>query len=96
MRVLARKSHILGQVGSKKAISVDPSKVEAISQWKQLRNLTEVRSFLGLASYYRRFIDGFSKIAAPMMAVIRKNEKFEWTDAYEQSFQELKKWFKTI
>ena len=72
MRVLARKSCILGQVGSKEEISVDPSKVEVISQWKQLRNPTEVWSFLGLASYYQRFVDGFSKIAALMMAVIRK------------------------
>ena len=82
MRVLARKSRILGQVGSKEEISVDPSKVEAVSQWKQLGNPTEVRSFLGLAGYYQRFVDGFSKIAAPMMAIIHKNKKFEWTDAY--------------
>ena len=60
---------------SEKGISVDPSKVEAVSQWKQPRNPTEVWSFLGQAGYYRRFVDGFSKITAPMMAFTRKNVK---------------------
>ena len=78
----------LGHVVSEEGISVDPSKVEAMSQWKQLRNPTKVRSFLGLAGYYRRFMDGFLKIAASMMALTRKNVKFEWTDACKQSFQE--------
>ena len=55
-----------------------------------------MRSFLGLAGYYQRFVDGFSEIIAPMMAIIRKNVKFEWTDACEQSFQELKKRFEMI
>ena len=70
---------------------MDPSKVEAVSQWKQPRNPSEVWSFLGLAGYYRRFMDGFLKIAASMMALTPKNVKFEWTDGSEQSFQELKK-----
>ena len=70
---------------------MDPSKVEAVSQWKQPRNPTEVQSFLGLAGYYRRFVDGFSKIAAPMTVFTRKNVKFKWTEACEQSFQELKR-----
>ena len=68
---------------SKEEISVDPSKVEAVSQWKQPRNPTEVWYFLGLAGYYRRFVDGFSKIAASMIALTRKNVKFEWTEACE-------------
>ena len=72
---------------------MDLSKIEAVSQWKQLKNPTEVQSFLGLARYYRRFVDGFSKIAAPMTALTYKNVKFEWTDACEQGFQELKKWW---
>ena len=63
---------------------------------EQLRNPTEVRSFLGLAGYYRRFVNGFLKIAAPMTALTRKNVKFEWTDACEQSFQELKKRLVTV
>ena len=51
----------------------------------------EVRSFLGLAGYYQRFVDGFSKIAAPMTTFTPKNVKFKWTEACEQSFQELKR-----
>ena len=53
--------------------------------------MTEVRSFLGLASYYRRFVEGFSKIATPLTELIRKSNRFEWTDHCEKSFQELKK-----
>ena len=78
-----RKIAFLGHVVSEEGISVDPSKVEAVSQWKQLRNPTEVQSFLGLAGYYRRFVDGFSKIPAPMIALALKNMKFECTNAYE-------------
>ena len=70
---------------------MDPSKVGAMNQRKKPRNSTKVRGFLGLARYYWRFMDGFSKIAAPMMAFTCKNVKFEWMDACEQSFQELKK-----
>ena len=55
-----------------------------------------MQSFLGLARCYRRFVDDFSKIAAPIIAFIRKNVKFEWTDAYERSSQELKRQFETI
>ena len=67
---------------SEEEISVDPPKVEVVSQWKQPRNSTKVWSFLGLAGY-QRFVDGFSKLAAPMTAFTCKNMKFEWTDAYE-------------
>ena len=70
---------------------MDQSKVEAVSQWKQPRNLIELRSFLGIAGYYKRFVNEFLKIAAPMTALTRKNVKFEWADDCEQSFQELKK-----
>ena len=86
-----RKGAFLGHVVSEEGIYVDPSTVEAVSQWKQPRNLTKVQSFLGLAGYYQRFVDGFLKIAAPMTTLTYKNVKFEWTDTCEQSFQELKK-----
>ena len=68
---------------SEEGISVDLSKVEAVSQWKQPRNPTKVQSFLGLAGYYWRFVDRFLKIVAPMMTLTRKNIMFEWTDACE-------------
>ena len=53
--------------------------------------MSEVRSFLGLAGYYRRFIEGFSKIARPMIELLRKDKKFTWIESCEKSFQELKK-----
>jgi hypothetical protein len=61
-----------------------------VKEWDQPRNVTEVRSFLGLAGYYRRFIENFSKIAHPMTNLLKKTKEFEWTPACEQSFQELK------
>ena len=76
---------------SKEEISMDSSKVEAISQWKQLGNSAEVRSFLGLAGYYWRFVNEFLKIVALITAFTHKNVKFKWTDAYEQNSQELKR-----
>ncbi|KAI3472595.1 hypothetical protein Pfo_030078, partial [Paulownia fortunei] len=80
----------LGHVVSKDGISVDPSKVEAVIKWPTPTNVSEVRSFLGLAGYYRRFVQGFSKIATPMTMLTRKNVKFLWTNACERSFEELK------
>ena len=81
----------LGHVISGAGISVDPSKVEAINNWMQPTNPSEVRSFLGLAGYYRRFVEGFSKIAMPLTQLTRKGVMFRWTDMCERSFQELKK-----
>ena len=70
---------------------MDPEKVKAVSEWKQPTSATEIRSFLGLAGYYRRFIKGFSKIARPMTELLRKDTKFVWSEACERSFQELKR-----
>jgi hypothetical protein len=79
--------HILTAEG----IEVDPSKVEAVSKWKQPSNVSEVRSFLGMAGYYRRFIKGFSSIARPMTELLKKDNKFMWTPKCEESFQIIKK-----
>ena len=81
----------LGHIVSGDGIRVDPSKISAIVDWKPPKNVTEVRSFLGLAGYYRRFVNGFSIIAAPMTRLLRKDVKFEWTEECQQSFEELKK-----
>jgi hypothetical protein len=70
---------------------VDPRKVEAVLKWERPTNITEIHSFLGLAGYYRRFIEGFSTIAIPMTRLTRKETKWEWTQECEESFQELKK-----
>ncbi|GKV01835.1 hypothetical protein SLEP1_g14353 [Rubroshorea leprosula] len=80
----------LGHVVSKDGVSVDPDKVKAVVEWSRPTNVTEVRSFLGLAGYYRRFIEGFSCIAIPLTQLTQKGVKYEWTDGCEQSFQELK------
>nr|XP_027082193.1 uncharacterized protein LOC113704493 [Coffea arabica] len=81
----------LGHRVSEDGIAVDPAKVKAVMNWKQPETPTEVRSFLGLAGYYRRFIQDFSKIAGPMTEPTKKGTKFIWTLKCESSFQELKK-----
>jgi len=81
----------LGHVVSGEGIAVDPSKVEAVTEWIAPTSVTEIRSFLGLAGYYRRFIESFSKIAKPMTELLKKDTKFIWTEECEASFQELKK-----
>jgi ribonuclease HI len=80
-----------GHVLSVEGIAVGPSKVESVTKWEQPLNVTDVRSFLGMAGYYRRFIENFSKIAKPMAELPKNNTKFEWSEACEKSFQELKK-----
>ena len=80
----------LGHAVSAEGISVDPQKIEAIVDWRPPTNVTEVRSFLGLAGYYRKFVEGFSKIATPLIKLTRKEEKFIWSEACQNSFDELK------
>jgi hypothetical protein len=85
-----RQIHYLGHIISEEGIFVDPEKVEAIREWLAPRNVVEVRSFIGLVGYYRRFIAGFSKIAHPITSLQRKEKKFQWTEECEKSFQRLK------
>jgi hypothetical protein len=79
----------LGHVLSAKGMAVDLSKIEAVSKWQSPKS-TEIRSFLGLAGYYRRFIENFSKIAKPMTEMLKSNTPYVWSDKCEVSFQELK------
>ena len=72
-------------------VSVDPEKVEAVMSWERPTSVFEIHSFLGLAGYYRRFIEDFSRIAAPMTRLTRKEVKFDWDDRCEEAFQELKR-----
>ena len=69
---------------------MDPSKIKEVLNWKTRQNIREIRSFLGLAGYYRRFVQGFSKISKPMIALLEKGDVFKWTPAQEAAFQELK------
>ncbi|GJY98782.1 putative reverse transcriptase domain-containing protein, partial [Tanacetum coccineum] len=80
----------LGHMIDSKGIHVDPAKIEAIKDWTSPKSPTEIRQFLGLAGYYRRFIEGFSKIAKPMTKLTQKKVKFEWGDKQEAAFQLLK------
>ncbi|GJW04723.1 reverse transcriptase domain-containing protein [Tanacetum coccineum] len=81
----------LGHVVNQNGIHVDPSKIEAVKNWKAPTTPSEVRSFLGLAGYYRRFIENFSKIAKPLTSLTQKNQKYEWGKKEEEAFQTLKK-----
>ena len=71
---------------SKDGIQVDPKKIEAVIDWPRPTTVTEVRSFLGLAGYYMRFVKDFSKIAAPLTRLTQKNIEFNWTDRCEDAF----------
>ena len=75
---------------SEEGIKVDPAKIEAIKGWEPPRSPFEVRSVLGLAGYYRKFIQDFSRIATPLTALTKKNVKFDWTEAQENAFNVLK------
>jgi len=76
---------------SNKRVSVDPQKIEAITKWLTPKDPTEVRSFLGLVGYYRRFIQNFSKITTQLTNLTRKVTKYEWTEECEGAFQGLKR-----
>ncbi|KAI3676199.1 hypothetical protein L1987_85800 [Smallanthus sonchifolius] len=81
----------LGHVVCADGIMMDPVKIEAITKWPRPTSVTEIRSFLGLAGYYRRFVEGFSIIALPLTQLQRKGVKYTWNDDREKSFEELKK-----
>ena len=86
-----KKVSFLGHVVSNGGIAVDPSKVRDVLNWKPPIDVGEIRSFLGLAGYYRRFIEGFSKLVKPMTALLEKNVKFVWSEKCQANFEELKK-----
>ncbi|XP_042467360.1 uncharacterized mitochondrial protein AtMg00860-like [Zingiber officinale] len=81
----------MGHIVSNSGISVDPQKIEVVTSWEQPKSVQEIRSFLGLTGYYRRFVEGFSSIALPLTQLTRKGVKFCWTESCETSFQELKR-----
>ena len=86
----ARKVEYLGFIVSQEGIAVDPAKVQDIIDWPQPKNVKEVRGFLGITGWYRVFIKGYAKIAAPITKLLKKNMKIIWSQEHEQSFQELK------
>jgi hypothetical protein len=81
---------VLGHFISSQGIQVDPSKIQVIKNIPTPKTQTEVRSFLGHAGYYRRFIKKFSKIASPLFALLMKNDEFNWTKFCQETFSTLK------
>jgi hypothetical protein len=79
----------LGHIINRDGLVVDPKKVAAILDWKAPKDVRGIKSFIGMAGYYRRFIVGFSKIARPMTALLAKNVEFKWTPACQESFEML-------
>lgn len=97
LKLKPRKCHLfkrevayLGHVVSDKGVATDPEKVNKVKNWPTPRCLKDLRSFLGLCSYYRRFIEGCSRIARPLFKLVEKEAEFVWTDECENAFQELK------
>jgi len=80
----------LGHTISSEGISVDPAKVQEVMDWEPPTSVHQIRSFLDLAGYYRRFIPDFSRIAKPMTELLKKGVKFVWDDKCEEAFQTLK------
>jgi hypothetical protein len=81
----------LGHVISPKGTTVDPGKVKEVLEWKPPTSVSEVRSFLGLACYYQRFILNFSRITNPITELLKKGSKYVWSDACDEAFKLLKK-----
>jgi len=80
----------LGFVVNKKGVHVDPEKIKAIQEWPTPPNVGNVRSFHGLASFYRRFVPNFSSLASPLNELVKKDTPFCWTEKHEQAFKRLK------
>ncbi|GJT03705.1 reverse transcriptase domain-containing protein [Tanacetum coccineum] len=85
-----KEVQFLGHVVNRDGIHVDPSKVESVKNWKTPESSTKIRSFLGLAGYYRRFIENFSKIAKPLTLLTQKNKTYVWGDEQDEAFRILK------
>jgi hypothetical protein len=80
----------LGHIINRYGLVVDPKKVAAILDWKAPKDVRGIKSFIGMTGYYRCFIEGFSKIARPMTALLAKKVEFKWTPACQESFEMLK------
>jgi len=91
----ARKIGFLGVVIGPDSIEIEKEKVEGVLSWPQPKNVKDVRKFLGLANYYRRFIKDFSRVARPINMLTRKDEKWTWGDSQQKAFEELKQIFTT-
>ena len=84
------KIQYLGHIMLGEGISVDPTKIQAIVDWPTPTTVSEIHSFMGLAGYYRRFVQNFSRIAHPITSLQRKGKKFVWTEKCKEDFWKLK------
>jgi transposase InsO family protein len=89
-KLFAREVEYLGHIVSAAGVSVNPAKVEAVKNWPTPRCVTDIRAFLGLASYYRRFVKGFATIASPLTRLTDVGASWQWTDVHQQAFDRLK------
>jgi len=89
-RLFREEVNFLGHVISANGIAADPSKIDAVRQWPRPKNLTELRSFIGLYSYYRKFVAGFATLAKPLLFLTTKGQPFIWGEEHEESFLTLK------
>lgn len=87
---LQTEVQFLGHVASAEGVKVDPAIVTAISEWKEPHNSKELRSFLGFANYFRRFMQGYSNMVAPLTALLRKETDFVWSDRCQTAFETVK------
>jgi hypothetical protein len=85
-----REVAFLGHIITNEGIKVDPGKISEILNWKQPTDVSKIRSFVGLVGYYRRFIEGFSKIVKPLTSLLEKGKEFKWDEACQKCFEELK------
>ena len=90
-----REVEFLGVVISPKGVEMQKKKVEGVLSWPAPRNVKEVQKFLGLANYYRRFIENFARIAAPLHMLVRKEQKWKWERKQKEAFKKLKTVFTT-
>ncbi|MCP4474593.1 MAG: hypothetical protein GY821_08545 [Gammaproteobacteria bacterium] len=88
--LLADEAKSLGHVVTREGLKPDPGKTDSISSYPSPRNLTEMRRFIGMASYYRKFIRGFAAIAHPLRHLLEKGVEFEWSSECQCAFEELK------
>jgi len=89
--LMQRSVSFLGHVVSGEGIATDPKKIETVTEWPVPSSVKEVRSFLGLTGYYRRFVKGYASIAAPLHALTKKGQTFEWTEETQEAFDTLRK-----
>ena len=85
-----RSVGFLGNVVTEHGLHVDPHKIDAIKSWPAPKNIHELRSFLGLASFYRRFVKKFSQVASPMTNLLTKTTPYSWQEAQQESFEKIK------